>query len=254
MLNRSSYQVELPVFEGPLDLLLRLIEREELDITTVALAQVTGQYLSYLSEIEEKRGSDLAAFLMVAAKLLLIKSRALLPQPPTLSVSDEDVGDDLMYQLQIYKQFKEIAQHLRSREETGLRSYVRIARRPLTEPRLDLSGVTLDDLVVAARQAMETLPADPVGHVVTPVAVTIKQQIERIQSCLATSRRVRFREVLSSAASRVEIIVTLLALLELIKRDKVRVWQERLFGAILIEPRKNGGPDADGVPATQATA
>ena len=89
----STYQIQLPVFEGPLDLLLHLVEREELDITTVALAQVTDQYLAYLTELERRQASELAEFLVVAAKLLLIKSRALLPRPPIPSPEEEDVGE-----------------------------------------------------------------------------------------------------------------------------------------------------------------
>ena len=240
MLNASHYQVRLPVFEGPLDLLLHLIEREEFDITTIALAQVTGQYLAYLSELKERRGGDLAAFLVVAAKLLLIKSQALLPRPPALTVSEEDIGDDLVQQLQLYKQFKEVALHLREREDLGLQSFIRIAANYRPEPHLNLSGVTLDDLVAAAREALQALPAAPVGGVVTPRVVTIGQQIEHIQAHLATHRRARFREILSTAVTRVEVIVTLLALLELIKRDRVQMRQERPFGPIIIELQTPG--------------
>ena len=251
MFNSSQYQVRLPVYEGPLGLLLHLIEREELDITAIALAQVTGQYLAYLSELEERRGSDLAAFLVVAAKLLLIKSQALLPRPPAIAASEEDIGDDLVHQLQVYRQFKEMGSLLHEREELGLRSFVRVAAQFPTEPHLDLSGVTLDDLVAAAREALHALPADPVGAVVAPNIVTIGQQIERIEARLALQRRARFREILSTAATRVEIIVSLLALLELIKRDRVRIHQERLFDAIIVELQTDGQPELDGALAAQ---
>lgn len=231
----STYQIQLPVFEGPLDLLLHLVEREELDITTVALAQVTDQYLAYIAELERRQAGELAEFLVVAAKLLLIKSRALLPRPPVLSPEEEDVGEDLVRQLQAYKRFKEIAKVLHERERQGLHSYVRVAPTPRLEPQLDTGNVSLNDLLIYVQEALDALPAPPVGEVVTPITVTISEQISRIEGQLAHRHQVRFREFLSEATSRVEIIVTLWAVLELVKQERARVRQEELFGEILIE-------------------
>jgi len=244
------YQVRLPVFEGPLDLLLHLIEREELDITSVALAQVTDQYMAYLAEMEQRRVKELTDFLVVAAKLLLIKSLALLPRPPALSPETEDVGDDLVRQLQAYKRFKEIAALLHEREAQGLRGYVRIAPRPHFEPQLDLGDVTIHDLLATVQQVLDARPALPVGGIVTPITVTIAGQIALIQERLAQRHQVHFYEILSEAATRVEVIVTLLALLELIKQDRVQVRQERLFGEIVIEPQTPAAPAPAAVPAT----
>jgi segregation and condensation protein A len=231
----STYQIRLPVFEGPLDLLLHLVEREELDITTIALAQVTDQYLAYIAELERRQTKELAEFLVVAAKLLLIKSQALLPRPPTLSPEEEDVGEDLVRQLQAYKRFKEIAKQLHEREKQGLHSYVRVAPMPRLDPQLDTSNVSLNNLLSYVQEALDALPAPPVGKVITPVAVTVKDQITRIEGQLTQHRRVNFREFLSKATSRVEIIVTLWAVLELVKQKRARVRQEELFGEILIE-------------------
>ena len=244
-----QYQIRLPVFEGPLDLLLHLIEREELDITTIALAQVTDQYLAYLAELERRQAKELADFLVIAAKLLLIKSMALLPRPPALPPESEDVGDDLVRQLQIYKRFKEIAGLLQEREKQGLHGYVRIAPLPRLDPPLDLGDVTADDLLAAVQEALNALPAPPVGEVVGRVTVTIAEQIAKIESHLTRWRQVRFRQVLSEATTRVEVIVTLLALLELIKQDRVRVSQERLFGEIVIERQAFAEPVPVDVPA-----
>ena len=246
----TCYQIRLPVFEGPLDLLLHLIERDELDITKVALAQVTDQYMAYLSELERRQAKELTDFLVIAAKLLLIKSLALLPRSPTLSPEAEDVGDELVQQLQIYKRFKEIATILQQREKQGLHGYVRIAPLPRLAPQLDLGAVTADDLLAAVQEAMDAVAAQPVGEVVKTVTVTIAEQISRIEQHLAQQHQVRFREILSQATTRVEIIVTLLALLELIKQDQVLVWQERLFGEILIERQKYAEAGPAGVPAT----
>ena len=254
VLSSSNYLVRVPAFEGPLDLLLHLIEREELDITTISLAQVTGQYLTYLGQLDQERGSDLAAFLVVAAKLVLIKSRVLLPRPPAIDEDDEDVGEDLVQQLRLYRQFKEVAQRLHEREELGLRSYARIATGPRAEPHLNLDGVTLDDLVAAARDALETLPAGEVSEVISPATVTIWQQIDVVEGFIAAHGRIRFRDVLSTAATRVEIIVTLLAVLELVKRRRALISQESMFGEIFIERRVPSDSAPSAAPATSAVA
>jgi segregation and condensation protein A len=252
----SHYQIQLPVFEGPLDLLLHLVEREELDITTIALAQVTDQYLAYLAELEQRQAKDLADFLVVAARLLLIKSLALLPRPPALSPEAEDVGDELVRQLQAYKRFKEIAALLHQRQEQGLHGYVRVAPPPRVEPQLDLGNVTPGDLLALVQEALDALPASPVGEVVTPVSVTIAGQIERIEGQLVAREQVPFHEFLSEATTRVEIIVTLLAVLELIKQNRARVRQEELFGEIVIERQETAPDEAAlaGAPATNPAA
>ena len=244
-----QYEIRLPIFEGPLNLLLHLIEREELDVTTVALAQVTDQYMAYLAELEHREAKDLTNFLVVAAKLLLIKSLALLPRPPALLPEAEDVGDELVRQLQAYKRFKEIASLLHEREEKGLHGYVRIAPLPRPEPQLDLGGVTLNDLLTAVQEALDAIPTPSAGEVVAPVTVTISEQITRIEHRLTRQRQVRFRDVLSEATTRVEIIVTLLALLELMKQDRVQVRQEQLFGEIIIEPQTPSEAQARTTPA-----
>ena len=175
------------------------------------------------------------SFLVVAAKLLLIKSMALLPRPPTLSPEAEDVGEELVHQLQIYKRFKEIGALLQEREKQGLHGFVRLAPIPRLDPQLDMGDVTLGDLLTAVQEALDATPGPPVGEIVAPITVTIAEQTARIEAQLAQRRQIRFREILSEAATRVEIIVTLLALLELIKQDRAQVRQERLFGDIFIE-------------------
>jgi segregation and condensation protein A len=234
-----GYRVQLPMFQGPLDLLLHLIEQEELDVTKVALAQITDQYLAYLAPLKEIEVEFLTDFLVVAAKLLLIKSRALLPKPPS-SLADEeeeDLGDQLARQLLAYKRFKGAAQTLHHREEAGLRNFVRIAPLPKIEPRLPLDDVTLSDLVAAVRQALVVRPADPaVDEVVAPMTVTISQQMVFVRDELTCQGQISFNRLLRHASSRLEIIVTFLAVLELIKQYVIDVRQESLFGDIVILP------------------
>ena len=235
---RDGYRVELPVFQGPLDLLLSLIEREELDITRVSLAQVTGQYLAYLEAMEQVPPEILADFLVVAAKLILIKSEALLPRPPAIvAESVGDTGDDLVEQLRLYKQFKAAAGRLRQREEDRLRTFIRLAPPPKVEARLDLTGVGLTDLLVAVREALQiAAPPPSVDQVVSQRKVTIRGQMDLIRSRLRTQGRLLFQEMLARSADRVEIAVTFLAILELVKQFEVTVQQQNLFGPIIIEP------------------
>ncbi|MEA3376182.1 MAG: segregation/condensation protein A [Chloroflexota bacterium] len=248
------YQIKLPVFEGPLDLLLRLIEREELDITAVALAEVTDQYLERLADLEQREVRDLVDFLVVAAKLVLIKSAALLPSSSRPSPEDEaeDVGRDLVRQLKIYSQFKQVAGLLHERERKGLHSYVRLVPLRRLPPEPDLSDVTIQDLISLAQEALDTASGPPVGEVVSPVTVTIEEQIDHIEHELSRREQVSFRTLLSRAASRLEIIVTLLAVLELIKQDRVRVHQETLFGEIFIRKLPDPSSNPDSRDANQA--
>ena len=252
----STYQVALPVFEGPLDLLLHLIEREELDITQVSLAQVTNQYLDYLAQLSERDPDNLADFLVVAAKLLLIKSRILLPQAPSPSVSEEeDLGEDLVRQLKEYRRFKEAARWLKRLDEQGLHSYVRLAAPPPLARTVDLGEVTLDDLLAAVREVLAIKPpAASVNDTVAPIVITIADQMELIERETSGGRRVSFRRLLKKAANRLEVIVTLLALLEMVKQLRVAMSQDRQFGDIQImrKERPEGPPSAPSPPGPQS--
>jgi len=231
-----AYHVALPVFEGPLDLLLHLIEREELDITQVSLAQITNQYLDYLARLSERDPDNLADFLVVAAKLLLIKSRVLLPQPPaSLGPDEEDIGQDLIQQLIEYKRFKEAAGWLRQLDEQGLRSYVRLAGAPALDRVVDLGEVTLDDLLAAVRDVLAIKPPEPsVNGAVPPITISIADQMALIERKTGHGRPLSFRRLLQQAATRVEVIVTLLALLEMVKQLRVTMRQDKQFGDITI--------------------
>lgn len=238
--DRTAYQVALPVFEGPLDLLLHLIEREELDITQVSLAQITTQYLEYLAQISERDPDSLADFVAVAARLLLIKSRVLLPQPPTaLSPEDDDVGEDLVRQLLEYKKFKEAAGWLKALDEQGLHSYIRLAGLPPLERIVDLGDVTLDDLLSAVQRVLAIKPPEPsVNGSISPITITIADQMTLIERKTARGRQVSFIQLMKTATNRLEVIVTLLALLEMVKQLRVSMRQNRPFGDIQIVRRE----------------
>ena len=238
-LRDETYQVRLPVFEGPLDLLLQLIERERLDISVVSIAAVTEQFLIYVRQIEDIQPDTLADFLVMAARLVWIKSRILLPQPARPDdEEEEDPAEALAHQLKEYKRFKEAAQLLRAIEERGQRTYPRVAPPPELDARLEEGSITLDGLLAAAQRAILSLPPPPPvpAGVVVPFTLTIRDQIELIHRETTGGRAVTFRSLLQNARHRVEVIVTLLAVLELIKRGKVSAVQDEMFGDIIIAP------------------
>ncbi len=241
----SAYTVKLELFEGPMDLLLKLIERQELDITRLSLAVVADQYLMHLRLLEEAQPDAIADFLVVAARLLLLKSRVLLPRPPVLEgeEEEEDPGEQLARQLREYKRFKEVAQLLRQKGDSGLRAYPRLAPRPKMQRRTELEELSLADLLDGLRRALEAHPASaPVNHVVAPLVIRVEDKIEYILRLTRQRRQFSFRRLLASSASRIETIVSFLALLELIKRRQVHVCQDRLFGEILISTPSVGSP------------
>lgn len=236
----ERYTVATDLYEGPLDLLLELIERAELDITRLALAQVTDPYLEYIRGFQERNAAEVSAFLVIAARLVQIKSAALLPRPTVTvgTVEEEDAGEALARQLLLYKRFKDLARFLEDRELRGLRSHLRVATPTSVLPaRLDLSGVTLDDLVLAAREIFYSRRAlAPLSQVVSMPRVTIRDRIRTILDRLRSAGRTRFSGMFNGQRTRLEVVVTFLAMLELVKRRIVSAEQEGLFGEIEITP------------------
>ena len=232
-----AYTVATPVYEGPLDLLLQLIERAELDITRLALAQVTDQYLAHLNNLNECAAEEVSAFLIIATKLLQIKSEMLLPRPPVREEGEEDPGEALARQLLAYKQYKAIANFLALRETENLRTYLRLAPSKKVEGKLDLSGLNLTDLATAAQSIFFSLDTRPaLGTVVSAPKITIREKVSLIARSLRDHGRLTFQRLLGSKPTDLDVVVTFLALLELIKRHMVKVKQEVLFGEIELEP------------------
>ncbi len=248
----EHYQVNTEVFSGPLDLLLELIERAELDITRLALAQVTDQYLEYLRRLQQQNAAEVSAFLVIAARLVQIKSAALLPRPPAVetTIPEEDPGEALARQLIIYKRFKELAGYLQQREEKHLHTYLRLAPppHPLPQARLDLSGLTLQDLVAAARSVFFNKPTlTALDRVVSMPRITIREKIQTIIRRLRSSGMTTFRSLLQPNISRVEVVVTFLALLELVKRRIVAAQQNGLFSDIEVQPATDLNPEIENI-------
>ncbi|MCL4459305.1 MAG: segregation/condensation protein A [Chloroflexi bacterium] len=236
----SAYQVKLGIFEGPLDLLLHLIERHDLDITAISLATVADQYLEYLHALDHPHPAILAEFLSIAAKLLLLKSLALLPtskemdSPAVLHDEAEEMATDLTQQLLEYKRFKAATAQLQQRQDQGLRSYVRPAtpsRPPLSS---GLNSLILADLVTALQRVLRQHSPPGEEMAMPRNTFTIGDKIELISNLLRRDVQLGFDALTASATSRLEVIVTFLALLELLKTGRVGVRQDKLFGEILI--------------------
>ncbi len=233
-----QYHIQTPVYQGPLDLLLQLIVHAELDITKLALAQITDQYLAHLEQLEERSPEEVSAFLVIAAKLLQIKSEALLPRPPQREEGEEDPGEALVRQLREYRRFKKAAAWLKERHAAGLRAYVRLAPPPKIETRLDLRGLTAQDLAQAAQRVFSMRPRRPLSTVIAPPKVTIRDKIRHIVRTLARRGKATFSTLLGQRPTRLETVVTFLALLELVKQRLVDAQQEQLFGEIEISPAR----------------
>jgi segregation and condensation protein A len=246
----SRYVVHLPVFEGPLDLLLHLIEKRQMEITTISLVAVTDQYLAYLQQWQEPGSiplSNMAAFISIAARLLYIKSQSLLPSISKEEMTSEMenaavVAEELRAHLLEYKLAKEIAGYLRLREESGLQTYGRSGLLAGIETQLawmppTLLGLHVDSLSTAFqrlqfRQAKEEANSE----ILIPMArVRVSERIDEIVGLLRVRSSIHLSDLLENEQSRIVIIVTFLAVLELWKRERLRVTQTTLFDPILLE-------------------
>ena len=175
---KNSYKVIVPVFEGPLDLLLQLIEHAELEITSISLAMVTNQYLDHIHHMDGVEAEEISGFLVIAAKLIQIKSEALLPRPSIVAPEGEDPGYSLIQQLQLYRKFKGISIWLQDREIAGLRSYLRYAPLPKVDDRLDASLLSVDNLREAAEEALNSIQEkENLNTVIKAPKITIREKL-----------------------------------------------------------------------------
>jgi segregation and condensation protein A len=232
-----TYTFRLPEFEGPLDLLLRLIERAELDITSIALAQVADEYLAHVRGLDDPDPRAVSEFLVIAARLLLIKSRALLPRPAVAgaaAAADPD-AEELAQQLRLYQQYKRAAQQLRAWSDEERRVFVRQAPPPAIEIEQELD-VSVAQLVAAVRRRLQlALTLEEASEALPlPRRLTVREAAERVRVRLERQAWITFDDLLSLAITRQEVIVTLWAVLELLKRGAIQVEQPALFGPISI--------------------
>jgi segregation and condensation protein A len=231
-----EYQVELETFRGPLDLLLYLVKRQEVDICDIPIARVTEQFLDYLRLIEQIDVEWAGDFLVMASTLLEIKSRMLLPRPPENTEEEDDPRLELVRQLIEYKKFKDAAGLLEAQAEHQLS---RLARQPIESSRTPtlaqqpLRRVELWDLVSAFGRLMrETAALQPRQIVMdeTPIQVNMERILQRLES----QPRLSFAELFTPPHTRGRLLGLFLATLELIKGRRIVVEQEEVFGEIWI--------------------
>lgn len=231
----SVIELDLAVFHGPLDLLLHLIERSELDITEVSLLEVTDQYLRALRSQEQIDIGAMAEFIGVAARLLLLKSRALLPRDAEdVPDDEEDQGSDaraLIEALREYRRFKHAAEFLRERE-VGHGTYRREVPPPAVPLPTGLDTVTLSSLVDVIREVMDRMPEEEPEAEIEREPVRLRDRMRSLVDQLQVTGRTSFRDLIQSATSRTMVIVDFMAVLELIKQRYLAAQQSDAFGDI----------------------
>jgi segregation and condensation protein A len=237
----GDYPVRLQNFEGPLDLLLHLIKKHELDIYDIPIALITKQYLEYLDLMTEMDLDTVGEFLVMAATLIHIKSRTLLPRPdPTQDEPEEDPREALVRRLLEHQRFKAAAELLHEKEIQRSAQWARPDGRvaelvgEAPEPELE---VDLFSLMTAFRQVLERARKRP-RVLLPPEQISIEDRIEQLEARLSTSEACGFEELFADVDTRAGMIVTFLALLEMIRLKRVRVFQQAQAGPIRVYRRE----------------
>ena len=229
------YSVRLDLFEGPLDLLLFLIRKEEIEITDIPIAHITDQYLHQLEDLSALDLDSAGEYLIMAATLLRIKSRCLLPRHG--ENEDEDPRRELVDQLLEYRKFKEIASRMDglARERELMHDFVPATPLAKLKSHDEVFELGFMDLMGALRSVMERVADQEARHRVMLENVTIEDKIALLRGKLQREARFLFRDFFADAPSRLHLVVTFMALLELIRLGETRVFQESIFGEIWIE-------------------
>lgn len=253
--RRDSYRVKLEVFEGPMDLLLYLIKKDEIDIKDIPVAHITNQYLEYLNLMRELDIAIAGDFLVMASTLIYIKSKMLLPPTPKIA-GEEDLNEDpraeLMDRLLEYQKFKEAAQMLHSRGEIEAAVYTRgQLETDKTNPEVT---ATVFDLLRVFREILKRAESEAEMEIHRD-EVTMAEKLAQIHHLLDTQEEVNVRHLFESSRSKRELILTFLTFLELVKEMKITLLQRELFGDIFARKRAVALTfDADGELEAEAMA
>jgi segregation and condensation protein A len=252
-LKHHEYEVKLELFEGPLDLLLYLVNKSEVNIIDISVAEVVAQYLEYLDLMRELNIDIASEYLHMAATLIRLKARELLPPQENESFENEEGiynRDQLIAQLLEYKKFKEAAQTLRTFEAEHYGAFSRGVSESLEtvkrDREVDLGSISIFDLLSAFKRVLERADTDEDdSHVVEVDAVKIDECIERILGLLCDRQEVRFEELFTGDKRKIVIVVTFMAILELVKMQEITFRQEENFGPIHVL-RKERASDSSG--------
>lgn len=231
-------EVHLSQFDGPLDLLLHLIQKAEVDITEIFVSDITAQYMAYMEQIDELDMDTASDFLQMAATLLYIKSRSLLPRPRGLVVEEEeDPEQQLIRQIREYKACKEASEHLLRLGEEAANIFVRLPEEcPLPPPKVELEGIPISALydAFAALLIKETEKKDSPTHEVQRDVYAISD-CEKLISQKLASGTTHFEELFPRDGGKLGIVVTFMALLEMAAKQRLRIYQETAFSRIVVE-------------------
>ncbi|MBN2143684.1 MAG: segregation/condensation protein A [Candidatus Aureabacteria bacterium] len=238
----EEYKFKLKIFEGPLDLLLYLIKKDEIDIHDIPIESITRQYLEYMNALQMLNIDLAAEFISLAATLLYIKSKMLIPSDQRNQLDDEEPEDprwDLVQKLLTYKQFKEAAEHFEDLHEKQRDSFSRGYKEADSlfenEPANKIKDWNIFDLCLFFKQALKKAFEKQDSGAIMPDEFTVEQKIAEIRLRLLSQKRIRFSEMLGEEKTKNEIICIFLAMLELIKEHEIFVQQEGpLFSEIHI--------------------
>ncbi|MEI8340974.1 MAG: segregation/condensation protein A [Verrucomicrobiota bacterium] len=234
---QDEYKVKLEVFEGPLDLLLYLIKKDEIDIYDIPIERITKQYLEYLDAFKILDLDIAGDFVVMAANLIYIKSRNLLPvnqQPPDETAEEEDPRWELVRQLIEYKKFKDAAAHLQTCEVAQENLFTRLPEKPDLTAERPIGEVSIFDLINAFNNVLKRLNTTENLREIFEENYTVSDKIDLIMKMTGSGVALKFSELFANVASRTEVVVTFLALLELIRLKQIRAVQPDTFGEIEI--------------------
>jgi segregation and condensation protein A len=235
----ENYKIHLPSYDGPLDLLLDLIRKQEINIYDIPIARITEQYLSYLHMMEELDINVAGEFLLMAATLIYIKSKMLLPKDPLLPGEDLDPRMELVQRLLEHEKFKNAAQMLYQKELVESSTWTRSGRSDLESGGEEEIQVTLFDLVSAFQKVLEKVKAR-VSLEIERDEMTMGQVMEKLRDFFERSPgTVSLTEVLDSYRSRRSLVVAFLAILEMVHLQAIKLVQKQIFGEILAKRREN---------------
>lgn len=231
-------KIRLDIFEGPLDLLLYLIKKDHVNIYDIPITDVVDQYLQFLEIMKLLDINVASEYLVMAATLISIKSKMLLPQPPQEEEQpQEDPREELVRKLLEYEKFKEAADFLKGREKDRLKYISRPAASPPQEKEAYIEA-SIFDLISALKTALKEVPRDIFFEVIKD-EFTVEDKIHDLLHLLLVKSKISLTDLFSEAKSKIETVVTFLAILELIKLREIIAIQEELFGPILIVRREN---------------
>jgi segregation and condensation protein A len=229
-------RVQLEIFEGPLDLLLHLIKKNEVSITDIPIATITEQYLATLDVMQTFNLDVAGEFLVMAATLIHIKSRMLLPMADDEDDEEEgtDPREELVRRLLEYQRFKDAADQLERRELLTRDVFVRSVAPAEAIPAPGFRDVSVFELLTALKRVLDRLPKDAV-HEVMLEKITVREKMTLLLDQLRTQRKILFESLFAEVTTRMEVVVTFLAMLELVKVRAIRIFQEEATGPIQIE-------------------